>query len=309
MRSLPTFVLGLAAVPGLAGCSGSKPSPADICSAQDTYDGVTRIISHDLIGQASTFRDTAWGRSGNLDATVRMLDPARLAPIISFKSPTVASYEEGTGKVTCNALLTVQGRANSLDSLQKDAADVNSYDRNHITFNIVYTAEPSADKSSGDMVYGLTKTKDLYNSFAVIVSDGVEAEHPTAAGGVGASSTSPAETEKDDAVGDAADPAPPEQPSPPRRQSSDTDIGKRYDTVRRDVLNAGFTPVPRDSDGSCDYAPQCRYPETENCSETGEQDCEYRFSKGGLLLRILAKGETDENDQGGQIVYRIQTHS
>lgn len=85
----------------------------------------------------------------------------------------------------------------------------------------------------------------------------------------------------------------------------ETGIGKRYDYVRDRIIAAGFMPLVRDASGHCDYSPQCRYPETEDCAETGEARCEYRFSKDGNILRILARGETDDSDVGGQVVYSI----
>lgn len=63
-------------------------------------------------------------------------------------------------------------------------------------------------------------------------------------------------------------------------------VGMSYATVRASIIKAGFSPVKRQYADDCGYEPQCKLPETEACSGTGNNQCSYVFRKDNIVIDV-----------------------
>lgn len=283
----------------LFGCAKSGPNPEQICSAPETYTNLIGIISNDLSGQASAASNVPNDLIEKLKAA---LDPQKLASSLTFSTPTLGSYNKDNKLVSCDALLSVAGSNGALAHIDKNTSDVNSYDRNHVVYKVAYTVQPAADGGGNNLVYSLSKVNGLNEAIlSVIMINSPSNLHATP--------SPPADDNQSDQSASAISPdgaygAGGAQDVPPSTIQGAAS-GMDYGEVRKRILAVGYSPVARDSDGYCEDRVQCKFPEAENCAGTGEAPCEYRFTKDGSILRVLAKGETEDNDPGGQLVYGI----
>lgn len=290
----------------VGGCQSGAKTADQVCSATETYDALTGLMASTL-GQAIS--DQA-GEGDDKSSLTSASSVAKLSQHIKFSLPTVADVNKDTKKISCNAMLTITAPQTAMLSVPSVDLPVNEQGKDHITYRVSYSVQPTADDHQNLYVLDHGEELALAAFKATLASEKL----------LGTALQEPAKT---DDTGNSAEPAADAQPDTSNDDSPVTATlhacdgnpdsfycthgtpaspalvngaasGMKYSVARALLIKGGFSPVPRSDDDACHYSGSCSYTEAEACTAAGVAFCKYDFRKGGLNVVVIGAGEDDD---------------
>lgn len=138
----------------MMGCTPkAELTPEQQCSAPETYDNLTQIMSSSASQAASLL-----GVGDGTPLVSQAASKVAIGKIVSYSLPTVDEYNKDTKKISCSALARFNATTAELLT-SKVSLSVNDYGPDHVTYKISYTIQPSADGKQN--VYTLASADDL----------------------------------------------------------------------------------------------------------------------------------------------------